>query len=195
MKAVLSTLALVFLCSASALAQQDETLVSKFRLDLSGAWGGWHPTLTEIGDQNVVMNGGFGGLEFNKTVFIGWAAYKVSDEVTIDGRDRDFDFNYTGPTVQYTPLASKVAHPKFAMLVGFGDFNIDGDEFGLEDENDRLLVLQPSLGGEVNVLRWFRLGGELGYRFIVNGDNGEGDLFAPGFFGAATLKFGFSWGG
>ena len=55
-------------------------------------------------------------------------------------------------------------------------------------------MIQPSAGGEINVLRWFRLAGDVGYRLTLNGDDQLGDLYADGFYAAATLKFGFSWG-
>ena len=110
--------ALLLLSALSLQAQSDETLISKFKLDFSGAWGGWHPTLTQVGEQDVVMNGGFGGLEFNKTLFVGWAAYRVSDRIGEDGSavaGNKFDFSYNGPTIQYTPMAAKVVHPKFGL--------------------------------------------------------------------------------
>lgn len=197
MKAILTFIAALLLCTFSMQGQTDETLVSKFKLDFSGAWGGWHPTLTQVGEQDVVMNGGFGGLEFNKTLFIGWAAYQVSDRIGEDGSanaGNKFDFSYNGPTIQYTPMAASVIHPKFGLQVGFGSFNLGGAADNDPIVKDKLLVLQPSAGGELNVLRWFRLGADVGYRYTLNGDSNIGDLYADGFYAAATLKFGFSWG-
>lgn len=175
-------------------AQADETLVSKFRLDLSGAWGGWHSQLTQFGEQNAVMHGGYGGLEFNKTVFLGWAAYGVRDEVTVGARRRQVDFNYNGPVIAYTPLARRVVHPKFGLQVGFGKVVSSFKEGEPAETVDRVAVIQPSIGGEINVLRWFRLGADAGYRFGLNADDALGEDYASGFFATASLKFGFSWG-
>jgi hypothetical protein len=174
----------------SASAQGDETVAEKLRLDFSGAWGGWNLQTTNIGDNGTAVNGGFGGIEFNKELFIGWAAYSVSDNL-IGPTDvpLDFKFSYNGPLVAYTPWARSVVHPKVSMQLGFGKFDIEGFS------RDRFLVLQPGIGGEVNVFRWFRIGANAGYRFALNSDF-DTDSFGDtdGFFLEGTLKFGFSWG-
>lgn len=173
----------------SASAQSDETLVEKFALDLSGAWGGWHTQTTDIGGNSALVNGGFGGLEFNKTVFIGWMAYRVSDNFNDNGDRRNYKLSYNGPMVAYTPKARSVIHPKFSMQVGFGNYDVQ------DRARDKFLVLQPAVGGEINVLRWFRLGGQVGYRASLNSDYGSDDIAnIDGFFLEGTLKFGFSWG-
>ena len=183
------TLLLAILAS-SALFAQDETLLSKFRLDFSGAWGGWHSQLTDIGGNNTVVHGGFGGLEFNKVLFIGWSAYKNSDNVIAPNDELlRYDLSYNGPIIAYTPRARSVIHPKFQLQIGNGKLDIEGRN------RDRFLVLQPAIGGEVNVLRWFRVGGQAGYRFNINSDypaDSVGDT--DGFFLEGTIKFGFSWG-
>lgn len=174
----------------SASAQGDETLVEKFALDLSGAWGGWNLQTTSVGGNNTAVNGGFGGLEFNKTIFIGWAAYSVSDNLIgpTDGF-LPYTLSYNGPLVAYTPKARSVIHPKISMQIGFGKYKVEGYS------EDRFLVLQPGLGGEINVLRWFRLGANAGYRYSLNSDYESGSfLNSDGFFLEGTLKFGFSWG-
>ena len=67
----------------------------------------------------------------------------------------------------------------------------------LEDVgSDRLLVIQPSVGAEVNIARWFRLGLDAGYRFYsgvnLNGISNS-DLAGPTL--GIRMKFGWSWGG
>jgi len=178
------------LFSLNAGAQKDETLAEKFTLDLSGAWGGWHLQTTNIGGNNTLVNGGFGGIEFNKTVFVGWSAYGVSDNLIAENDDLvPYNYSYNGPIIAYTPKARSVIHPKISMQIGFGKYKVQ------DFSTDRFLVLQPGIGGEVNVLRWFRAGATAGYRYSLNSDYGN-DSFAntDGFFLEGTLKFGFSWG-
>jgi len=178
-----------FAFSIGANATSDETFVDKFKLDLSGAWGGWHLQTANIGGNSALVNGGFGGLEFNKTIFVGWTAYKVSDNFASDGDTREYSLSYNGPMIAYTPRARSVIHPKFAMQVGFGNYDVEDRAL------DKFLVLQPSVGGEINVLRWFRLGGQAGYRYSLNSDYASDDpANIDGFFLEGTLKFGFSWG-
>ena len=198
----LSLLALCTLLSvAAARAQDDETLANKFDLDLSGLWGGWNFQLTELGEQNAVMQGGFGGIEFNKTLFAGWGAYKLQDRVDLplgvgDTVGGGIDFRYHGPMVRYTPRARSLVHPMFGLQAGFGKIDLDYDDpEAVDPATDKIVVLQPTVGGELNITRWCRLGTELGYRFALNTETPEvGDGFASGLYGAATLRFGFSWG-
>lgn len=174
-----------------ASAQDDETIADKFDLRISGAWGGWHTQLTSLGDENAVFQGGYGGLEFNKTIFVGWGLYKLQDVARFDDglTARDVDFRYHGPQLYYTPLARRVVHPKFGLQTGFGRVSVAGSP------DDRIAILQPFVGGEVNVLRWLRLGLDVGYRFALNtASGGPGDDFVSGVYGQAALKFGFSWG-
>jgi hypothetical protein len=65
----------------------------------------------------------------------------------------------------------------------------------LGDVNDRVYVVQPSAGIEINVFRWFRLGLEGGYRFVSDSNIPElSNQQLSGAFGQASLRFGFSWG-
>ena len=178
---------------------QDETLVDKFRLDMSGLWGGWHFQVSPVGGENAFLNGGYGGIEFNKVLFVGYGAYRGNTDVAgpTDGLGVRIDYRYHGPVIAYTPLARSVIHPKAQFMLGFADFESErflGGVAAGRDSDDQL-VLQPSLGGEINVLRWARLGLDLGYRFSA-GSRRLSYLSedSDGFFASATLKFGFSWG-
>lgn len=170
---------------------QDETIANRFDLRISGAWGGWHTQLTSLGDENAVFQGGYGGLEFNKTIFIGWGAFRLQDVVRYEegAVARGVNFRYHGPQIYYTPMARSVLHPKFGLQTGFGRVDVEGQA------EDRVAILQPFVGGEVNILRWLRLGADLGYRFALNTANGgPGDGFVSGVYGQLNLKLGFSWG-
>ncbi|MBK6997444.1 MAG: hypothetical protein IPH31_21995 [Lewinellaceae bacterium] len=64
-----------------------------------------------------------------------------------------------------------------------------------DTKDDRILVMQPSAGVEINVFRWFHLGIDGGYRFVSDATTpGLDNEYLSGWFGQATLKFGFSWG-
>jgi len=128
--------------------------------------------------NNTLVNGGFGGIEFNKTVFIGWSAYGVSDNLIAENDDLiPYSYSFNGPILAYTPKARSVVHPKISMQIGFGKYDVQGFS------RDRFLVLQPGIGGEVNILRWFRAGATAGYRYSLNSDYAT-DSFAntDGFF-------------
>jgi hypothetical protein len=60
---------------------------------------------------------------------------------------------------------------------------------------DRIFVVQPSLGAELNLLRWCHASVHGGYRFVndVSIDTYSDNDFS-GLYGELTLKFGISWG-
>ena len=54
---------------------------------------------------------------------------------------------------------------------------------------------QAGVGAEINVFRWFRIGAELGYRYVDDRGNEwvrEAGLSSP--YAGLKLKFGWSWG-
>ncbi len=76
---------------------------------------------------------------------------------------------------------------------------IGGGRIEFDDNNsfsrDRVFVLQPAVGLEVNVFRWFRIGAEGGYRLVSDVDGGglqSSDVSKP--FAQLQLRFGYSWG-
>jgi hypothetical protein len=171
-------------------AQKEQTLFGSSGLRLSGGWGASTTSLTFFKDDFAITTGGFGGLEFGKTVFLGWGGFRTTNDFRIDKLTTDrVSMNYNGLMVGYAPKAHKAIHPQFMILGGGGRMSVRGEG------TDEIFVIQPSAGVELNVLRWFRIGLEGGYRFVGDTDfNGivDSDVSAP--FGQLTFKFGYSWG-
>ncbi len=180
-------------CLFELQAQKDETLFNRTNIQFTGAWGGANIAFSQFnqGGDFFVSNGGFGGIELNKSIFIGWGGMDLEDDaiITIDDIDRSFGFNYNGLILGYAPKSYRVLHPEFKLLVGNGNVNIQ--DFG----RDRVLVVQPSAGVEVNIFQWFRVGLEGGYRAVTNVDyDGIRDSELSNAYGAIKFKFGWSWG-
>jgi hypothetical protein len=190
MKRILLIAALVGASLSLAQAQAEETLFNKSGLGLTGAWGGWTSGIAAFSDNLALTKGGYGGLEFGKNLFIGWAGYRTVNQVPFASEDlSDFGFDYGGLMLGFAPAAKKVFHPQIGFLVGGGEASVKSVG------SDAVWVLQPSLGLEVNVFRWARLGIEGGYRHISHldiPDYSNKDLSA--FYGELRLKFGWSWG-
>jgi hypothetical protein len=190
MKKLLLALSCLFVLTV-AQAQREETVFGKSGLRLTGAWGGWDFSLTKFDQDYGAFTGGFGGLEFNKAVLLGYGKYRLINDVQWED---DFDNNrinmeYGGLIVGVTPYASKTIHPSIQLLAGKGKVSLND---GVED---RIFTIQPALGFEVNVFRWFHLGVSGGYRFIMDTELSgltDADLSAP--YGEMKLKFGLSWG-
>ena len=70
------------------------------------------------------------------------------------------------------------------------------EKIAISLSDGQVLIIQPSAGVEINLLRWFRLGLEGGYRSVQNYNIGGGltEEKLSGAYGQASLKFGFSWG-
>ncbi len=75
---------------------------------------------------------------------------------------------------------------------GIGITNFDDDWEFDEDLNDVVLVAVPEAGLELNIARWFRMSGSIGYRFVDGfegwGNYKKNDLNAPVY--ALTFRFG-----
>jgi hypothetical protein len=189
MKKYLAAAFAFLLLSTALLAQKDETLIGKTGLKLTGLWGGSNIGLIGFDGENYGMAGGFFGLEFSKSLLLGYSGSSSSESTTYNGQLRKYDISYGGFLVGYTYQSHKVVHPRVSFLIGSGTLKVK------DNPDDYIFVVQPSAGFEVNLFRWFRMGLEGGYRFVSNTDipkPNEGDASAP--FGQLSFRFGWSWG-
>ena len=190
MKKIAFTLALVVATALTLFSQKEETILGKSGLRLSGAWGTSSTNLTFYGDETSITTGSYWGLEFGKSLLVGWGGFNNTTQFRLDDLTSDeIDLDYNGFVVGYAPKAYKAIHPNFMMLIGGGRADIDNEG------RDGVFVVQPSVGLELNVLRWFRIGIDGGYRYVGGTDFAtvkDSDLSAP--FGQLTFKFGYSWG-
>lgn len=177
----------LFFATVASMGQKDETIFGNNGLKLTGAWGGWTNGLASFDEESVFMNGGFLGLEFNKTVIVGFGGDQTAENVDFGG-DK-FDLDYGGLIIGYAPRSYRVLHPRFTFLMGGGELKVK------DAGKDNIFVVQPSAGVEVNVFRWFRLGLEGGYRFVSDSDfNQLDDRDISSFFVNLGFRFGWSWG-
>lgn len=171
-------------------SQEEETVFGYSGLKLTGAWGGPVFGLTSLGDEDVFYRGGFGGLEFNKSFFLAYAAYWLNDKVLISNLpNQKIDLQYNGILFGYAMKPTKVVHPKFTLLAAGGKLDVENED------TDRLFVLQPGIGVEINIFKWWHVDMLGGYRLVTNSNTqglSDSDVSAP--FGEIKLKFGISWG-
>ena len=172
-------------------------------LDLSGLWGGPTYNYSATGDDWALVRGGFGGLELDDQVFIGYGGWSSRDVFTTDDdvaglADRPaYDFRHGGFILAYSPGADNTVHPRFTSILGPG--RIEGTAVGEngrpQDFRERMFVGQIMGGVELNLFQWFRLGIEGGYRF-ASGVNNVPNVTATDVSGAVVqieARFGFSW--
>jgi hypothetical protein len=187
-KSFVPTLAFLLLSTLLS-AQREQTVLGDRGWGFSGIWGGYHHQYTRYGDLNEFNRGGFFGFEFGKSLLVGWGNYRVSNEFNWQGTDNQpFTMRWNTFKLGYSFQSYRAIHPMLNFDFGRGRTTLAG-------VNDRIFVMQPAAGVEINVFRWFRLGLEGGYRFVQGNDNRallRSDLEGP--YGQASLRFGFSWG-
>ncbi|MEL6637622.1 MAG: hypothetical protein AAFW73_08690 [Bacteroidota bacterium] len=176
----------------TAVAQREETVFGRSGLRLSGAWGGSSLQLSAFDGDYALLSGGHGGLEFNKSIFLGWGGYNLVDEVRFaDLPTQNLDFSFNGPILGVSLKPHRIIHPRVSLMAGSGEARFRG-----EPGRDRLFVIQPSGGVAVNVFRWFHLAVEVGYRFVDGTElSGLEDRDLSAAFGQLRFQFGWSWGG
>ncbi len=182
---------ILLLCIAFQLnAQRDQTLFSGTRLDQSGSWAGFSYTPTEIAGESSVQGGADVKFEYNNSFILGWQYRKTADEIKFqDASNTDLlELKYHTFYAGYAFQTHRVIHPFISVGMGPGKLKVNG-------EKDKLLIMQPSAGVEVNVFRWMRVGFEGGYR-LVTGNQWDrienSDL--SNYYGTITFRFGWSWG-
>ncbi|MEL6389517.1 MAG: hypothetical protein AAFQ02_05100 [Bacteroidota bacterium] len=178
---------LFFLITLTITAQQEQTLFNSGRgISLTGFWAGGNSSLYDFQDNKTLSNGGYATFEFNNNFLIGWSGYK--SDITNQGQEIDIDGNDV--LLGYAFQSKRVVHP--ILYTQFGSSRLEVEDLG----SDRVFVVQPSLGLEVNVTRFFRLGVDGGYRFFSGNDlPGFSDADFSGPTLGLRLKFGWSWGG
>lgn len=184
----LIALSLLLSCTAT-FAQREETVLGERGWGFSGLWGGYHHQYTSYGNSDEFNRGGFFGFEFGKSLTVGWGNYRVFDQFNWQGAENQrFNFRWNTFKLGYAFIPYKAIHPVLGFDIGRGRLTLAGAD-------DRVFVIQPSAGLEINVFRWFRIGLEGGYRFVNNVDIATiQESQINGLYGQANLKFGFSWG-
>ena len=170
--------------------RRERTLLGD--LDLSGLWGGPTYNYSSTGDDWALVRGGFGGLEFSETVFLGYGGWASREQFSTDepdatGFSQPYDFKHGGFIIAVSPGRDNVIHPRFTAIVGPGRIDV-------EDDRDRMLIGQLMAGAELNLFQWFRLGIEGGYRFASGVDSPV--VTASDVSGAVVqieARFGWSW--
>lgn len=171
-------------------AQGDETLFGETGLRLTGAWGGFTTGTAMFEDETVPTFGSFGGVEFNKVLFVGLGSERTTGSVDFEKTESgSFKLKRSGLLFGVTPLSHKVWHPRASFAIGPGEVKLNNDR------EDDIFIVQPAAGLEVNVFQWWKLGLEGGYRFVSGTNIAElenEDLSS--FFIHLKFRFGYSWG-
>lgn len=172
-------------------AQRQETVFGRNSLDMTGFWYTNTNNFSFYEANSEYFSGGSIAFEFNKSLLLGWAWQRLSGTgVLPEPSAAPFDLKHDGFMMGYVPASHKVIHPYISVMGGSGRLDYKG-------ERERVFVIEPAVGLELNLFSWWRLGGEAGYRLV-------GDVDSPGVDGTdfsapflqLQFRFGFSnrWG-
>ena len=176
---------------AISLSAQTETLFN--RTTVIGGFGG---PITEFGQFNgefIVSSGGGGGVILDDFFIGGYGmgTMEVNDKNTTS-QNLNLQMGHGGFWLGYTYKTDKLVHVFASTKLGWGNIEIDVTEGFDNYAKDNIFVITPEVGVEVNLFRWFKLAGTVGYR-AVTGFNSIDEYKNSDFSGVAgtlTLRFG-----
>ncbi|MBV6426770.1 MAG: hypothetical protein KIPDCIKN_01283 [Haliscomenobacter sp.] len=182
----------LFSLASGLQAQRHETLFG--RTTVVGGFGG---PIVEWGLNNKLGTavGGGGGVIIND-FFLGFYGMGSIDfeKLLEDNQDIDqLDLGHTGLWLGFTVPSFKLLHLYGSTRIGWGAVNVDlNDPVIRYDDLDHVFVVTPEIGAEINLTRWFRVAGAVGYRYLdgVNKNLGYSNDDFRGTYASMTLRFG-----
>lgn len=174
---------------------QHETLFGNARV--VGGFGG---PIIEWGlgnDLNTSVGGG-GALVIDNFFIGGYGMGSIDFESLIDDEDiEEIELGHGGFWLGYTLAPHRLIHLYASGRIGWGGVGIDvspGSSFPRDVDN--IFVLTPELGLELNIAKWFRVAGTVGYRYVDGVNENLGFYKEDTFNGyLANLTFRFGWFG
>ena len=189
-------LIMVLLCLASTyiLQAQHETLFNRARVV-----GGFGSPIFEwgLGGKTNTSVGGGGGIVIENFFLGGYGLGSVDfDELFDNGEIQNMEIGHGGFWLGFTINPYRVVHLYSSARIGWGALNIDFRDGGVSySDLDKVFVMTPELGVELNLTRWFRVVGAVGYRW-VNGVAATPEYESDEFNDAiASLTLRFGWFG
>lgn len=180
-------------------AEEEQTLLRSGRIR-SGGYGGMMVKLSPVNEELGVLVGGKGGWIINSVFSIGGAGYGLSNRVAADHPDSvRLDLGIGGVILEAAFRPARLVHATASLLIGAGGLNAHDGRMDMEDRFDNprdghgetFFALEPEVGLEINIVRYFRVCPSLSYRWL-SGDvklvDSDWDLSGPG--AGLVLKFG-----
>jgi hypothetical protein len=166
-----------------------------------GGYGGLTVAYSRIAGAGGALVGGEGGVLLDHRLSFGGAGYGWTRDARgpadVDGVARDLQLGYGGLAMRYSVLTGTPIYGSVGAVVGGGalvlhrDSANDSRAAGGRDATDGFFVFEPQLSLQANLLRWMRVGVELGYRLTSGiGRLGYTESDLDGFTLGGTLQFG-----
>lgn len=184
----------LILLTTLGLSAQHQTLFSGARVV-----GGFGAPIIEwgLGNNLTTSVGGGGGVVIDNVFIGGYGLGSVDFDALLDDDDiESLEIGHGGFWLGYTYRPFSVMHLYSSARIGWGVVDVQFDQNPTWDTVDKVFVLTPEIGAEVNLFRWFRVAGAVGYRWVNGVNENRGVYQEDDFNGAvATLTLRFGWFG
>ena len=184
--------ALTAACSAQA---QERTALSS---DLSdyGIFAGLDMRFGDIAGEYAGLAGAHAAVRLKENIYLGLRGIGLATDAerlaaAAGAPDAELEFGYGGLLVGYILPLPGALQLTAEALIGAGGVKLDDDTSEDGDERDEVFVFEPSLGAEIRLASFARIGLGAGYRYVGGTDvAGLRDHDLRGVVGTATLRIG-----
>jgi len=188
---------------------QDEAYESLLSGDVRvSGFGGPMMKWSTVNDGFTFEMGGGGGLILQNALIVGGYGagstsgikYRFEDGLGIE-REYNFIYGYGGIWLGYMFKTKNIVHPTFNLGLawgeaGFSTYKQSNPQYFYQSSS--IFIVDPQIGLELNIVRWMRIEGLIGYRYVSGLDletaiNGERLIESDGMNGLTfglNIKFG-----
>ncbi len=167
---------------------QQETLFGD--VEVIGGFGGPFIEFGSINGQFGADVGGGGAVILDQFFIGGYGQGTDFADATFDNKDWNIKYGHGGLWFGYVQQQNRLLHLFSSLKVGWGRMRLSTPD--TPQIKDRLFVLTPELGAEVNLTDFFRLSFTAGYRVVSGVSKPEtldnSDFSSP--VGILTFRFG-----
>lgn len=159
-------LACIFLLAAGALHAQDRSLFGSSNNNRFGIFVSPLLERGEVFDDKTTSLGGGGGFVLGNGFIGAYGLASLNFEDVFDLNDvEEIGMAHGGLWLGYVPGQQHALHFYSSLKLGLGAIEIDTDNFD-PDIADNILVVAPEAGLELNITKFLRLAGTIGYRWV-----------------------------
>lgn len=143
-------------------------------------------------------SGGGGAVLLNQTLFVGGYGLKlapvIEKDLVLSGQnyqDLEIEFKHGGFWVGYIHDFRKLVHFGGSAKFGWGSIAMDHPTLPGGDYEDHVLVITPQVEAEINISKWFKINGGLGYRIVTSVNE---NVFSTSDFNSPEVSISFMFG-
>jgi len=176
----------------------------------NGGYGAIMVNYSQIMERDALLVGGRGAWVIDHNFGLGLGGYGFMTDPQMDnikGEEYQISGGYGGLLLEPVIASKSPVHLSFPILIGAGgvaynkhwqEYEYDEDNHESYEDSDAFFVLEPGVELEFNMLKFFRLGLSVTYRYTsnINLSYREGTIGAPNpnVIGSQDMLRGFNYG-